>query len=300
MQNFLLAVIISGIVLSSCGGEHKTDIFLARSYFDSIKNELNAGKKMQQKLIDETTSIVLSIKDDSAFTVDINSFQALVDSAKKANRETLQNIAKITEIDPEINYKAKVMEYLTMFKSLYENEYKEFVVVVNQKGEDRFEKSTKVILSKLQAIKEHETGLENAKAAFNNKYPVDADGVAKTDPDFEYENLADFKYTEANINPGEEILILSYSGGDDCDGKTVYYKQFIGVAKSTGDTVRILTPCQLYDMEKAHRVGHYQTDLTAGIIDHADKKSLVVFNKNQPFLEKKDLKTTIGFLSFEN
>lgn len=299
MQNFLLAAIISGIVLSSCGGEHKTDIFLARSYFDSIKHELAIGKKIQQKLIDESTSVLLSIKADTAFTVDIQSFQALVDSAKIANGATQQNIEKITEIDPQINYKAKVLEYLKLFESFYENEYKEFVVVVNQKREDRFEKATRLMLSKLKTIKEHETGLENAKADFNNKYPVDPDGVAKTEPDFEYVKLKDFKYTQANINPGEEISLLSYSGGKDCSDKTIYYEQFIGVVKSTGDTVRILTPCQVYDREKAYRIAYFQGDVTAGALNLLPGEALVVFNKNQPFLEKMDLKTTIGTLSFK-
>jgi hypothetical protein len=299
MQNLLLSAIISSIVLSSCGEEHKTDIFLARSYFDSVKNEINAGKKMQQKLINETTQILLSIKEDSAFIVDTKSFQALLDSAKKANLETRQNIAKITEIDPQINYKGKVLEYMNQFNGLYDNEFKEFVVLLDQKLEGRFEKLATLMASKLRSLKERETELENAKVAFNNKYPVDKDGVAKTNPDFEYVNLADFKYTQANINPGEEISLLSYSGGEGCDERTIYYEQFIGVVKSTGDTVRILTPCQIYDGEITHRIAYYQNDVTLGAIKNIAEKSLVVFNKNQPFLEKKDLKTTLGMLSFK-
>lgn len=300
MQNLLFAAIIAVIVLSSCGGKHKTDIFLARSYFDSVKNEIDAGKKIQQKLINETAQIILSIKENAAFIVDTKSFRALLDSAQKANLETRQNIAKITEIDPQINYKGKVLEYMNQFNSFYDKEYKEFVVLLDQKLENRFEKLATLMASKLTLLKERETELENAKVAFNNKYPVDKDGVAKTEPDFEYVNFADFKYTQANINPGEEISLLSYSGGKNCDPKTIYYEQFIGVVKSTGDTVRILTPCQTYDVEKAHRIAYYQNDVTPGPINQIAEKSLVVFNKNQPFLEKKDLKTTIGVLSFKD
>lgn len=52
--------------------------------------------------------------------------------------------------------------------------------------------------------------------------------------------LKDYKYASAAISSGTEIEILGFSGSlDNQDGK-VYYSQFVGKEKATGDTVRIL------------------------------------------------------------
>jgi len=52
--------------------------------------------------------------------------------------------------------------------------------------------------------------------------------------------LKEYKYTPAAINSGTEINILGFSGGLTNGNGSIYYSQFVGTEKTTGDTVRIL------------------------------------------------------------
>ena len=81
--------------------------------------------------------------------------------------------------------------------------------------------------------------------------------------------LTEYKYAPAAISSGTEINILGFSGGKDGKKKDVYYSQFIGIEKGTGDTVRILaawiqipaesgsvptlTPASMFDGQKGIR-----------------------------------------------
>jgi hypothetical protein len=64
---------------------------------------------------------------------------------------------------------------------------------------------------------------------------------SKKENQLEYKPLKDFNYTPANIARGSEIELLAFSGGQQSDENTIYYCQFIGIDKSTGDTVKIIS-----------------------------------------------------------
>ena len=132
-----------------------------------------------------------------------------------------------------------------------------------------------------------------------------------SDPNFDYVELRDFKYQKALLATGTEIQILSFSGGKECSPKESYYYQFIGIDKSTGDTVRILAPCQKIDLNLNPSVGSYTPwDSTESIINKELRQNgesnfiseniFVVFNKQNAILEKREFKTAIGSLSFGN
>ena len=130
------------------------------------------------------------------------------------------------------------------------------------------------------------------------------------DPNFRYVRLEDFKYSHAAIEEGTEIQILSFSGGKDCTPEESYYYQFIGINLSTNDTVRILAPCQIVDINARPGRGTFTPwQETGKIIDnvlkeHGEKgliseKRFVVFNKHQKDIEDKVYKTAIGTLGFK-
>ncbi|MDO6430174.1 hypothetical protein Q4E93_06235 [Flavitalea sp. BT771] len=52
--------------------------------------------------------------------------------------------------------------------------------------------------------------------------------------------LKEYRYVPARLSSGTEIEILGFSGGKDGRKGDVYYSQFIGKEKGSGDTVRIL------------------------------------------------------------
>jgi hypothetical protein len=135
---------------------------------------------------------------------------------------------------------------------------------------------------------------------------------------FEFIELKKFKYEPIELAEGTRIKILSFSGGKYCDYETNYYYQFIGVIKGTSDTVRILSQCQQYDFDKGPREAGFSThDDYENLIksagpdnipeeireklnfDESGKKSYIVFNKKQSFLEKRNFKTARGTLGFD-
>jgi len=298
MQKFILATSILGIIISSCG-QNKVETMVARAYYDSINYQITSNKQLQQSLIDKATEVILAIKNDNSAKIDTKALRALLDSAKASNILRQRNIKNITEVDVNLNLKGKALDYVRLFTSFYDNEFKDLINLLDQEQEDKFTKASSLILPKLNLIKEKEIALKTAQEAFNAKYPLDADGNLRTKPDYEYQKLSDLKFRQADIKEGEEIKLLSFSGGKDCDDETIYFKQFIGIVKSTGDTIRILAACQLYDMDKPKRTCYFQNEISGISQNISDKKKLVAFNKHQAILEKKDFKTVIGFLRFK-
>ena len=86
--------------------------------------------------------------------------------------------------------------------------------------------------------------------------------------------LKDFGYRFDTIGSGSEIKILDFSGGKKSLKNNFYYSQFIGIEKSTGDTVRILAswirgPLPPNAPEGTHLLlnAAYMFDSTKGVTD---------------------------------
>ena len=73
--------------------------------------------------------------------------------------------------------------------------------------------------------------------------------------------MKDFNYNSANISRGSEIELLAFSGGKESDGNTIYYYQFIGIDKSSGDTVRIISSLISVDESAGLKNKTYTTPL---------------------------------------
>ncbi len=100
------------------------------------------------------------------------------------------------------------------------------------------------------------------------------------------------------------------SGGKQCEGSDVYLYQFIVIDKTTKDTLRILSPCQVYDESKAssngtfipigntvHSINNYiNKDDKAKPID--ENHVFVVINTKH-FIELRDYKTLVGWIGFK-
>ena len=115
----------------------------------------------------------------------------------------------------------------------------------------------------------------------------------------EYIKLEDLKFQLINIAWNEEIEVLSFSGGKNCNDEHTIYKQFIGIRKLTGDTVRILSACQIYNSPKLGKIGYFMEDPTNPIVERKiSSAKLVAFNKGHSKLERGNFKTCIGGLGF--
>lgn len=115
----------------------------------------------------------------------------------------------------------------------------------------------------------------------------------------EYIKLEELKFEFISIARNEEIELLSFSGGKICKNEYTVYKQFIGIRKLTGDTVRILAACQTYKSSKLNKIGYFIEDYKNPLINRdLISKKLVAFNRRYFKLEKGNYKTCIGGLGF--
>jgi hypothetical protein len=157
--------------------------------------------------------------------------------------------------------------------------------------------------------------------------------------DFVYIPLEEYKYEQAIIQPGTELELLAFSGGKKEFGEEIYYYQFLVLDKSTGDTLRIMTPLISvdetagsetkthttpfqYDPEKRITTAYYEpmdssknlllnasnlikngeVDSTADLsrlMTQIDKKQFVVVNKSMPEFVNPRFRSAIGILNFK-
>lgn len=285
------------IFLLSC---NKKRISSARAFafYDSVNHELTMNKDIQQRLIDRTLTIILQINNDKNVIVDIKPLRDLFDSSRTVNMIRQKNIEKIEEVDPRIDYKAKVLDYVKTFNDFYKNEYYEFLKVLDQPQIDRSEKYRTTFAAKLVEIKQKQETFQDAQKEFREKYE-EKEEYKRVKGDYVYKNLSALNYIIVKIPEGTKFKLLSYSGGD-CIPVDLSYRQFIGINLDNGDTVRILTSCQSqeYDFENAPAVGTFKEDVNEKPESTSADVKFVIFNKNLSDLEKGNYQTTFGILQF--
>ncbi len=289
------------LLLVSCK-QYKADSKKAAEFYESVHQQMIANKEKQRQFVDKMAMTLLSLKDNPDIIIDTEELQSLLVASKEKNYEREKNIEKFEEIDKDIDLKQKTLDYIKVFNNAYRDEFPKTIHIFSEKSADRFERAKEILNLKLQLIKEKQVEMENAFEEFKEKYTENSQTYHKlTEPDFEFVKLKDFVFTPATISKGTKIELLSFSGGDDYSGETIYYKQFIGIDKSTGDTLRILAlaPMQDYDVDKASRIGTYTIDLPMRTQMTASENEYIIFNKNHADTEKGNFKTVFGILTFD-
>jgi hypothetical protein len=101
--------------------------------------------------------------------------------------------------------------------------------------------------------------------------------------------LKDFKYAPAMLTSGTEIRILAFSGDNENTKEAVYYSQFIGIEKTSGDTLRILTAFISVDPNGSSSNTLFTTpvlfDGNKGVLD----ATFQIPNSNQQMILRMDL-----------
>ena len=289
------------IFLTSCGQTSK-NTKKAFDFYSLVNKQIAFGRQAQQNFIDKLTSSLLAVKNNKNAVIDTKELESLFRVAKTKNIERQSNLDKIAEFDNDINYKGVTMEYFKSYNTFYEDEIPKAISIFGEKSEDRFEKIGNLLMPKLTITKQKELALKQAQKEFEAKYEetVKSNSI-RTNGDYEYIKLKDFPYKLTDIKDGTEIELMSFSGGDVKNEKNkIYYKQFIGINKSNGDTVRILAlaAMQDYDFEKAQRIGTFKNISSRGNEIATSEKEFIIFNKNQAKVENGTYKTAFGLLEF--
>ncbi|MBS0646411.1 MAG: hypothetical protein JSR97_07440 [Verrucomicrobia bacterium] len=297
-----IALFISLLIFLSSWGQTVKDSKKAFEFYDLVNKQIALGKPSQQEFIDKLTTSLLTIKENKNALIDTRELQTLFDFAKATNEERQKELEKISEFDTDLNYKGITMDYFKSYNGLYENEIPKAIKIFVEQSEDRFERVGNLLMPKLKITKQKELALKQAQNDFKAKY----ESLSKTEPkrtgsDYEFIKLKDFKFTATTIKEGTKLELLSYSGGDDLLEENIYYKQFIGIDKTNGDTLRVLALAQMqhYNLNKALRIGTYTTDLPVRSQMTPSDKEYIIFNTNQADIEKGNYKTVFGILKFD-
>jgi len=250
-----------------------------KTYFKSLNEILTVQIDKEERLVTEIKTAMTELNEDSGFIVKNKPIQLFLDSMLEIDLVRKERIEKLQETDTIINLKAKALNFLKSQIKFDEN------------GLQEYRKAFQEISTPLnEMVNNNQQILDGAKRAFAEVYNIPQDDETTTP--YNYVELAAFKYKKANILYGEEVSVLSFSG-DTCYNSIVYFNQFIVKVKSTGDIIRILSPCQSYDATDTGT-----TVFSPANTDYPNPICLIVFNKDENSLERKNLKTIIGSVGF--
>ena len=120
MPKLFFISLLAVTVFASCGQNNSNKIEAGQAvfFFNSVNKDFHPGFEIQQTLIDTATDILLILKNDDLAPIDVTSFRILLDSAEAQNQIAEKKIRKKVEVDAEINYKQKVIDYLILFDTL--------------------------------------------------------------------------------------------------------------------------------------------------------------------------------------
>lgn len=166
-------ICITAIFLASCQPP-KVTTARAIAFYDSINHEINLARPSTQRFIDNTTETLSKIKNDKYIKVNTAELKVQLESVKAKNIATLKFMEKITEVDTDINYKKKTVNYIKILDTLLNNEFKACLIVIEQNQDNRFEDCENILRPRLMQLKSALLDYAETKIEFKNKYQFSA------------------------------------------------------------------------------------------------------------------------------
>jgi hypothetical protein len=170
-KGFTIGLLAILTLFASCGTRQDEPSPAFVTSYILISTSFDNNKGIQQKFIDKASESLNAIKYDRTVVIDTKTLSVLLDSAISANHERLLSISGADSVDEEIkDYKQKALAYTNFLNGLYNNEFKEYMKLVDTKDADRFEKSSKLLIQPLQELKQLGQIYSDAGTAIQNKY----------------------------------------------------------------------------------------------------------------------------------
>lgn len=167
----LIILFCSLMLVASCSQKPDTNAVL--DFYGKMQAAMLFYKDEQQNFINKTTDAINDLQYDRV--VDTKTLRLLLDTAKMAMQSRRETVDTLKEIDEEIGYKQKMINYIDTFSSAYNHEFPDFITMLESdkpKGE-KVVYLTEKLKSKLLRIQECETEVKNAKEAMLSKYKLD-------------------------------------------------------------------------------------------------------------------------------
>ena len=98
--------------------------------------------------------------------VNTRELELSLDSAKSACETRISILNAADEIDEEIKYKAKALDFAYKVASLYKNEFPLLIKILNSKSTNRFDESQKLLLDKMEEMQKVMYECHDAGEAF--------------------------------------------------------------------------------------------------------------------------------------
>lgn len=179
---FFPFIFLSATLFYSCnskGGSTNSqeDISKIAESYALIHASFRLLNKVQNNFFGKAADILEQIKYDKKAIADTRELEALLDSAKEANETQISIITVTGEPDPEIKYKEKALRYVNLLKGLYDNEFPQFITVLNSNIEDRYEKSRSVLYAKMKEMSNAMHDCSDAENQLREKYNLQDEQV---------------------------------------------------------------------------------------------------------------------------
>ena len=169
MKLFTQGLLSILIVFYSCT-ETNVDTTKAFNFFDSVNYQIGLNHAQQQSFIDQLNEAILSVRENKIASVDTKELEDLLRISTSINFRKVENIENLSEIDTDIKFKHKALEYYRTFNIAYKNEIPRVIKILALQTEDRFDRSKDLLFPKLKLIKEKEIEMVDSQKKFRAKY----------------------------------------------------------------------------------------------------------------------------------
>lgn len=169
MKNSILFITLLFFSLLSCA-RPQTDPKQAFEFYNTINNQLEQYKPIQQKLIDKLTTALIALKEDDNAKIDIQELSDLLEQSRTVCIQEQKIVENLTEFDNGINLKQKALSYIQIFHQSYQNEIPASIRIFSDNEGNKFERAKNVLLPIFRLIKEREIEMNKALGDFENKY----------------------------------------------------------------------------------------------------------------------------------
>jgi len=161
---------IAGPILFSC--KEKKDITEIQKSYIIIRSAIGHANQIQDSFFVEAVQRLGEVKYNVDAVVDTKELQILLDRAKASNETEINIIANTKEPDEEIKYKEKAIQFVKLLNAIYNDEFSEFISILNSKPENRFDSCQVLLYEKMRAMSKAMHDCADASASIRKKYDI--------------------------------------------------------------------------------------------------------------------------------
>jgi hypothetical protein len=161
---------IATLTLFSC--KQNTDASTVEEAYKRMYYSFVYTKNAQQKFIDTAAECINTRIRDTNASIDTKRLTVLLDSARIANQSRLPIINSTEEIDDDIKYKARVLKYINLLDTLYNNEFVDYINSLESKSAIRLNRTVEVLYPRLEKLQEIGEAVSISGEQIRTKYKI--------------------------------------------------------------------------------------------------------------------------------